>query len=77
MLPLARHFLAIYAEEEGKTVADFEPKAIDALIRYSWPGNVRELQNVLRNIVLLNDGPIVTTAMLPRLDPHGDVAGSE
>jgi two-component system repressor protein LuxO len=31
---------------------------------------VRELQNVLRNIVLFNDGPIVTAAMLSRLDPH-------
>ena len=48
----------------------WEPKTIEALTRYSWPGNVRELQNVLRNIVLFNDGPIATTAMLPRLDPQ-------
>ena len=70
VLPLARHLLTLYAEEEGKTFADFEPEAIEALTRYSWPGNVRELQNVLRNIVLFNDGRIVTTAMLPHLDPH-------
>jgi len=67
---LARHLLALYAEEEGKTFADFEPTAIEVLARYSWPGNVRELQNVLRSIVLFNDGPLVTAAMLPRLDPH-------
>jgi len=65
---LARHFLALYGEEEGKTFTDFEPNAIEALTRYSWPGNVRELQNVLRNIALFNDGPIVTAAMLSRLD---------
>jgi DNA-binding NtrC family response regulator len=65
---LARHFLALYAKEEGKTFADFEPKAIESLIRYSWPGNVRELQNVLRNIALFNDARIVTAAMLVRLD---------
>jgi two-component system repressor protein LuxO len=70
VLLLARHFLALYAKEEGKTFTDFEPKAIEALTRYSWPGNVRELQNVLRNIVLLDDGPIVTAATLSRLDPH-------
>jgi DNA-binding NtrC family response regulator len=29
---------------------------IDRLCRYSWPGNVRELQNVLRRIILLNEG---------------------
>ena len=70
VLLLARHFLALYAEEEGKSFTDFEPKAVEALTRYSWPGNIRELQNVLRNIVLFNDGPIVTAAMLSRLDPN-------
>src|SRR5579864_4397420 len=68
VVSLARHFLALYGEEEGKTFTDFEPNAIEALTRYSWPGNVRELQNVLRNIALFNDGPIVTAAMLSRLD---------
>jgi len=68
VLLLARHFLALYAEEEGKTFTDFEPKAIEALTRYSWPGNVRELQNVLRNIVLFDDGPVVTASTLSRLD---------
>ncbi|MGC2413778.1 MAG: sigma-54 dependent transcriptional regulator [Stellaceae bacterium] len=70
VLTLARHFFALYAEEEGKPFADFEPEAIKALTRYSWPGNVRELQNVMRNIALFNDGPIVTAAMLTHLDPH-------
>ncbi|MEI6986600.1 MAG: helix-turn-helix domain-containing protein, partial [Rhodospirillaceae bacterium] len=32
---------------------------------YDWPGNVRQLQNVVRNIVVLNDGPIVELGMLP------------
>jgi two-component system, repressor protein LuxO len=65
---LARHYLALYGVEEGKTFTDFEPAAVEALTHYSWPGNVRELQNVLRNIALFNDGPIVTAAMLSRLD---------
>ncbi len=69
VLLLARHFLALYAQEEGKSCADFEPDAITALTRYSWPGNIRELQNVLRNVVLFNDGAIVGAAMLPRLVP--------
>jgi DNA-binding NtrC family response regulator len=70
VLALARHFLVLYAEEEGKSFADFAPEAAAALTTYCWPGNVRELQNVMRNIALFNDGPIVTTAMLPRLDPN-------
>jgi len=31
----------------------------------SWPGNVRQLINVLRNVVVLNDGPVVERHMLP------------
>jgi two-component system, repressor protein LuxO len=67
VLLLARHFLALYSEEEGKSFADFDDGAIGVLAGYPWPGNIRELQNLLRNIVLFNQGPIVTAAMLARL----------
>ncbi len=79
LLLLARHFLAIYAREEGKALAGFDPEAEAALTRYSWPGNIRELQNVLRNVVLFNDGTTVTAAMLPRLEaePPRRSAGAE
>jgi two-component system repressor protein LuxO len=30
-----------------------------------WPGNVRQLLNVIRNIVVLHDGPMVRPEMLP------------
>jgi DNA-binding NtrC family response regulator len=70
VLLLARHFLRIYAQEEGKSFADFDDGAIGALRRYSWPGNIRELQNALRNVVLFHQGRQVTEAMLPRLDPN-------
>jgi len=71
VLLLARHFLALYAEAEGKSFADFEPAAIEALDRYAWPGNIRELQNVLRNVVLFHDGRLVTAAMLMHLKANG------
>jgi two-component system response regulator AtoC len=37
---------------------------IDRLCRYSWPGNVRELQNVLRRIILLNEGEEALESMI-------------
>jgi two-component system repressor protein LuxO len=70
VLLLARHFLALYAEEEGKSFSDFGPDAMEALSRHSWPGNIRELQNVLRNVVLFHDGESVSAAMLSRLDAN-------
>jgi two-component system repressor protein LuxO len=70
LLLIARHFLTLYAEEEGKEFTDFDEGAVRALRRYPWPGNIRELQNVLRNTVLFNRGNLVTEAMLNRLDPN-------
>ena len=34
-------------------------------LEYAWPGNVRELQNVMRQIVVLNQGEQITNDMLP------------
>jgi DNA-binding NtrC family response regulator len=70
VLLLARHFLMLYAKEEGKEFTDFDESAVCALRRYPWPGNIRELQNALRNAVLFNRGDLITETMLSRLDPH-------
>jgi DNA-binding NtrC family response regulator len=65
VIAIAQHFLGAFAREEGKHFQGFAPE-VDAVLRaYNWPGNVRQLQNVLRNIVVLNDGEIVTADMLP------------
>ena len=37
----------------------------DGTRAHPWPGNVRELQNVLRRAVVMQDGEVVTAAMLP------------
>jgi len=62
---IARQFLAQFAEEEGKQFARFSPETEDLLKRHPWPGNVREMQNVLRNVIVLNDGEEITHDMLP------------
>jgi len=68
ILLVARHFLTEYSKEERKAFDDFDAGAVERLRRYPWPGNIRELQNLLRNVVLFNQGTIVTEAMLARLD---------
>jgi DNA-binding NtrC family response regulator len=65
LLQIARHFLALYAAEEGRRFEGFAPAAEALLLEYAWPGNVRQLQNIVRQVVLLNDGGIVTLEMLP------------
>jgi len=61
---IASSFLTQYAEEEGKSFSEFTNAAIEALQQYDWPGNVRELQNIIRQLVVLNDGPVVQPSMI-------------
>ena len=65
VLLIARRFLAEYTREEGRAFQRFSPETESILLDYAWPGNVRQLQNVVRQIVLLNDGDIVVPSMLP------------
>lgn len=62
---LAGHFLKLYAKEENKAFASFSPEAEVILNSFDWPGNIRQLQNVIRNIIVLNEGDTVTADMLP------------
>ncbi len=65
ILPLARHFLEIYARELGKRMRDFTPEAQAILRAYPWPGNVRELRNLMERIALLERCDIVGLENLP------------
>ncbi len=62
---IARALLAQLSREEGKRFRGFAPDVEQAVLAYAWPGNVRQLQNVVRNVVVLHEGEVVTPAMLP------------
>ena len=64
---ISEKFLARFAKAEGKRFASLAVDALQAIERYTWPGNVRELQNAIHNAVVLNDGEVLTAAMLPPL----------
>jgi DNA-binding NtrC family response regulator len=50
---LAKAFLKEFAAENNKTVNEFTPDAIEALMTYDWPGNVRELRTAIEHAVVL------------------------
>jgi len=64
IIAIGLHFLQRFAKEERRAFEGFALDADALLRRHSWPGNVRELQNVIRNVVVLHDGPLVTAEML-------------
>ena len=65
VLEIAETALARFAREEGKPFDGLDAP-VKALFRaLPWPGNVRQVLNVIRNIVVLNEGGLVTLDMLP------------
>lgn len=65
-IEIAGNALMRYSAEEGRSFRGIAGDARNAVLSYPWPGNVRQLLNVMRNVVVLNDGPLVTAKMLPR-----------
>lgn len=65
-IPLLAHsFLARYATENEKPIADISPNAMQLLMDYNWPGNVRELENAVERAVVLSTGRILGVELLP------------
>ncbi|WP_209424291.1 sigma-54 dependent transcriptional regulator [Pararhodobacter sp. SW119] len=62
---IAERLLADMGQEEGHAFTGLDNEVKSLFRRLPWPGNVRQLINVLRNVVVLNDGPVVTVDMLP------------
>src|SRR6476469_1425491 len=44
---LARHFLARFGAEEGKSIRAITSEALTLLSAHRWPGNVRQLENAV------------------------------
>lgn len=65
VIEIARALLQQYAKEESRAFEGFSPEVEATIKAYPWPGNVRQLQNVIRNVVVLNEGAQVTVEMLP------------
>ena len=71
---IAQRLLEQYSREEEKAFRGLSEDCAAALMEYDWPGNVRQLQNVMRQIVVLSEGEVITREMLPEQirQPGGD-----
>jgi two-component system response regulator PilR (NtrC family) len=76
ILPLARHFLAQFAQRMGRDIKDFDPEAETVLSTLPYPGNVRELENVVERAVALEPGDRISPAWLPDPGQSSWLAGS-
>ena len=62
---LARAFLERFSKEQGASVNQISPEAMDVIMRHDYPGNVRELQNIMERGVTLCAGSEVGVPELP------------
>ena len=65
ILLIANEMLLRIAREESKSFCRLSNEVSNIFKQYAWPGNVRELENTIRNIVVLNNGDVVSQQMLP------------
>ena len=70
VIEVATSALARFAAVEGRQVTGLSREVANLFRRYAWPGNIRQLLNVIRNIVVLNPGGVVTLDMLPDMLRH-------
>lgn len=55
ILPLANHFLSLYATRDGQPRATLSAESRHLLQSYGWPGNVRELENEIQRALAVSE----------------------
>jgi DNA-binding NtrC family response regulator len=71
IMPLARAFMADFAERHDVKPPRIGRAAAAALRSFDWPGNVRELRNVVEMFTLLREGRVVRVVDLPEVVGEG------
>jgi len=61
---LADHFVKKYCLEYGRQRIRFTQNAMTSLNNYDWPGNIRELENVIQQLIVVSDSPLISRANL-------------
>ncbi len=74
---LAQYFLEMYAKEYDRPELEFQPEALQCLLRRPWKGNIRELQNTINRAVLLCRENFITPADLVDPEAGGGIAPFE
>lgn len=67
IIEIADFFFRRFAKQEEREFERLSEPSETLLRKHSWPGNVRELENVVRNVIVMNNAPVVEPEMLRAL----------
>ncbi len=62
---LANHFLKQFSGKVNKRIERMSDDFLQSLTQHQWRGNIRELKNVIERVVILADGQVIETDLLP------------
>jgi len=62
---LTNYFVKQFSEKTNKKTLAISEDFLQKLENYSWPGNIRELKNIIERSVILSNGDILTSDVLP------------
>ena len=62
---LVHHFVELFNERLGKSIAGVSSAAMKMLMSYPWPGNIRELENLVERAMVMTDGEEITPDDFP------------
>ena len=68
ILPIAKHYSAVYSRKYGQGTKTFSPAAEQALANYDWPGNVRALRHAIERAVILTADDVLEPGDLQLLE---------
>ncbi|MCV9926140.1 sigma-54 dependent transcriptional regulator [Flavobacterium sp. LS1R49] len=63
--PLAYYYVKQFSEKTNKKALSIDEGFMQKMESYQWPGNIRELKNVIERSVILVNGEVLTSDVLP------------
>ena len=64
---LARHFLHKILDKTNHCIAkSFSPEALQRMMTAAWPGNIRQLMNVVEQVAVLSNTPVISEQLVTR-----------
>jgi DNA-binding NtrC family response regulator len=63
---LIDHFIATANKKLNKSIKGITKSALKIMYDYDWPGNVRELENTIERCIILCEGELIDTSVLPQ-----------